>query len=388
MHCSVRRAVSLLLASASMVAQAQYKAEFLEDSKAWGSVVADFNGDGHDDIFVCGHHSEDRVWYWTPAGYKPSEQILEWVDRHDCDAADVDGDGRIDMFCAVGAEKGTGDGPKELWLQGADGLFALAQNHGAEDPYGRGRLPMFMDFNHDGMPDIYLANLSTLRDDGHVNVNHLFINQGNAQFLETPTRATGARGSQCVAKGDINKDGWEDLLVCDEKVEGHVYINDRQGDFEEIFPPVLSGRWTFAKLKDMNGDGRDDLLVIRDKTVFEIWFNTGRAPYFERVGYSDKLPGYGTSLTVGEFNGDGRPDVYLTLKDTACDTTLKDKQPDFIYKSKTRTRGVPTWSRTVLTQQNYTGCGHLADTVDGKKVLLENGQIDDRGPNYILSFGN
>jgi len=34
----------------------------------------------------------------------------------------------------------TGDGPKELWMQGADGFFTLAQNHGAEDPYGRGRL--------------------------------------------------------------------------------------------------------------------------------------------------------------------------------------------------------------------------------------------------------
>ncbi|MEK8029491.1 VCBS repeat-containing protein [Ideonella sp. DXS29W] len=383
MHISVRWAATALLASASMVAQAQYRAEFLEDSKAWGSVVADFNNDGHDDIFVCGHHSEDRVWYWTSTGYKPSEQILEWVDRHDCDAADVDHNGRLDLYCAVGAEKGTGDGPKELWLQGEDGIFTLAQNHGAEDPYGRGRLPIFMDFNHDGFADIYLANLSTTRDDGQANINHMFINQGDGHFVEKPTLATGDRGAQCVAKGDINRDGWDDLVVCHEKVQGHVYVNNQEGDFEEVLPPALRGEWTFAKLRDMNGDGRDDLLLIRDKTVFEIWFNTGRAPYFEKLSFTDKLPGIGTSFTVGEFTGDSRPDVYVTLKDASCDTTLVDKAPDVIYKSKPRGIG---WQRSVLTQQNYAGCGHLADTVDGTKVLLENGQIDDRGPNYVLSF--
>ena len=44
------------------------------------------------------------------------------------------------------------------------------------------------------------------------------------------------------------------------------------------------------------------------------------------------------------------------------------------------------WTRNLLTDQRYGGCGHLADTVDGNKVLLENGQIDDRGPNFVLSF--
>lgn len=380
---TARWAAGALLVAASMAAQAQYKAEFLEDSKAWGSVVADFNNDGHDDIFVCGHHSEDRIWYWTANGYKPSDQIFDWVDRHDCDAADVDLDGRIDLYCAVGAEKGTGDGPKELWMQGADGIFTLAQDHGAEDPFGRGRIPIFMDFNHDGYPDIYLANLATKRDDGQSNVNHLFVNQGGTRFVDTPTRASGERGARCVAKGDINRDGWDDLLVCHEKDQGHVYVNDRQGDFDEIFPPGLSGEWTYAKLRDMNSDGRDDLLVIRNKSTFEIWFNTGKSPYFERIGFSDKLPGVGTSFTVGEFSGDSRLDIYVTLKDVSCDTTLQDKQPDVIYKSKSRGIG---WQRTTLTQQNYSGCGHLADTVDGKKVLLENGQVDDRGPNYVLSF--
>jgi len=373
---------SLWLAAFALPAQAQYKADLLETTKAWGSVVADFNGDGHDDIFVCGHHSEDRVWYWTPSGYQPSNQILDWVDRHDCDAADVDLDGRLDMYCAVGAEKGTGQGPKELWMQGADGIFTKSTDFGAEDPFGRGRLPIFFDFNHDGYPDIYLANLATVRDDGQANINHVFLNQGDKHFVETTTVATGDRGAQCVAKGDINHDGWDDLLVCHEKHAAHLYVNNHQGDFDELFPPAIKGEWTAAKLHDMNGDGRDDLVLITAANQFEIWLNSGKAPYFDKLAFSDKLPAIGTSLTIGDFNADHRPDVYVVLQDIGCRTTLHDKAADIVYQAKPRNG----WQKTQLVQ-DYLGCGHLADTVDGNKVLLENGDIDEKGPNYIISWG-
>lgn len=373
----------VLLAAFSLPAQAQYKADLIETTKAWGSVVADFNRDGHDDIFVTGHHSEDRIWYWSPGGYVPSNQIFDWVDRHDCDAADVNLDGRLDLYCAVGAEKGTGQGPKELWMQGADGVFTQAVDFGAEDPYGRGRWPIFLDFNHDGYPDIYLSNLSTIRDDGQININHLFLNQGGKRFVEATTLATGARGAQCVAKGDVNHDGWDDLLVCHEKGTGHIYINNRKGDFDELSSAAIKGEWTVAKLADMNGDGRDDLVLITSTGQFQIWLNTGKAPYFVRPAFTDTLPAVGRSLTVGDFNADGRPDVYVVLADAACETTLRDKAPDLVYQAKSRNG----WTRTQMTQ-DYEGCGHLADTVDGNKVLLENGGVEYHGPNYVIGWGH
>ena len=36
--------------------------------------------------------------------------------------------------------------------------------------------------------------------------------------------------------------------------------------------------------------------------------------------------------------------------------------------------------------QAYAGCGHLADTVDGDKVLLMNGGVIVVGPNYVLDW--
>jgi hypothetical protein len=36
--------------------------------------------------------------------------------------------------------------------------------------------------------------------------------------------------------------------------------------------------------------------------------------------------------------------------------------------------------------ETYAGCGHRADTLDGDKVLLMNGDIDSVGPSYVIEW--
>ncbi|HJV68660.1 VCBS repeat-containing protein [Ideonella sp.] len=376
-----RIAAGVALAFQSFLVQAQYSAEFIESSKAWGSVVADFNGDGHDDIFITGHDTDDRIWYWTPAGYQPSAQALVWVDRHDCDAADFNRDGRLDLYCAVGADRGQGVGANEVWLQDADGRFNLLLNHGAEDIYGSSRIPMVLDVNHDGYPDIYLTNERRTRADGNLSINRLFVNQGGTGFTELVTAATGERGSACAVKGDIDGDGWDDLIVCDLSGPPHVYLNNRAGDFAELNTVAAAVKWVAAQLADMNGDGRADLVTLAGNKL-QIWFNTGAAPYFVQPGYQNQLTYTGKSLTVGDFNQDGRWDVYVVLMKSGCPSVLSDQAPDLVFQ------GMPSgsWSKIKQPQSAYAGCGHLADTVDGSRVLLMNGGISWRGPNYVLSW--
>lgn len=377
----------LLVAGISMVclnvpAMAQYRAEWLETTKAWGSVVADFNLDGHDDLFVTGHHAEDRIWYWSPTGYVRSEQVFDWVDRHDCDAADVNLDGRPDIYCAIGADRGEGQGTKQLWLQGEDGVFRLSENHGAEDPFGRGRLPIFFDFNGDAYPDLYLTNFPTTRPDGQPNINRVFVNQGGAGFREVITLATGMRGSQCVAKGDVDGDGRDDLLVCYEHGPGHLYLNDRAGDFRELASPALGGEWRDAKLKDVNGDGRVDLVLIHAASnALQVWLNRGTGGFYEAPALEAALPHRAVSLAVADVDRDGRQDIYVVLADSACTSTGRDAAPDLLFKGAAG----GGWVKTQL-KQNYGGCGHLADVVDGHRILLENGDIALRGPSFVLSW--
>jgi hypothetical protein len=384
MHRMNILAAGALAAFLAVPAHAQKRVDFLEFSKSWGKVVADFDRDGHDDLFITGHDSDDRVWYWTPTGYQPGAQSLPWVDRHDCDAADVNGDGLLDMYCAIGAVRGTGLKVNELWLQQANGVFAAATNFGAEDASGRGRHPLFMDLNHDGIPDLYLANEAGVRTDHLPNYNHMYLNsRGATPFAEVVTIATGDIGYGCVAKGDINGDGWDDLLVCGTQSAGHLFVNNHRDNFTELSSPAIGTGWAFAKLVDMNGDGKDDLVALTANSHLQIWLNTGVAPYYATAATFDSpLPGKGTGFAVGDFNGDGTKDIYVVLADPACKTAGPDLAPDVMFK------GVAgSWVASKF-KQAFGGCGHLAATVDGSKVLLENGTPGLKGPNYVIDFGN
>jgi hypothetical protein len=370
-----------LLCAHSLFAFAQYSAQYIETSKAWSSLVADFNNDGHDDIFITGHDEHDRIWYGTESGYVPSAFEFVWVDRHACSAADFNLDGLLDIYCTVGANRGNGMGNNELWIQGAGNVFTKMLGHGAEDPYGRGRYPVFFDFNHDGYPDIYVTNEATIRPDGQVNINHVFVNQAGTGFVEAVTLATGPRGFVCTGKGDVNQDGWEDLVVCHESGPGHVYINNQAGDFTGMVSPALNPRLRDAKLADMNGDGLDDLVLINGVNTLQIWLNTGHAPYFVTPAFERKLVFQSKWLAIGDFNRDGMKDVYVVLQKSDCKTTFQDVAPDVVFEG----RSGPTW--VIKKQpQAYGGCGHMAETVDGSKVLLLNGGVSYRGPNYVIKW--
>lgn len=382
-----RLTTALALAAAACAVHAQKSVDYLETSKAWGALAADFNGDGHDDIFVSGHDSDDRIWYWTPTGYVPANWTLPWVDRHDCIAADVNKDGRLDFFCAIGGEKGYSSAKaNELWIQQANGTFAKAVNTGLEDATGRGRRPVFLDLNHDGWPDVYLTNEATTRTDGLPNWNHMYLNNKDGTFSEVQTIATGKANSMlpgwaCAVKGDVDGDGWDDLLVCYEKGPGHIYLNNHQNDFTALNTPAIGKGWNSAQLVDMNGDGKQDLVVLTTDNHLQVWLNTGVAPYFTTAAFDFTLTARAMWLTVGDFNGDGKPDVYVVLA-SDCNQAGPDNAPDVLFKQVTG----PSWTMSKL-NQSFGGCGYMATTVDGNKVLLENGTQALIGPNFLLGFG-
>jgi len=380
---NLNRIAAALLACWALGAQAQYNATLLETSRMWGMVVADFDNDGHDDIFNCGHDANDRIWYWTAGGYQPSSFVFANSDRHDCDAADVNGDGLLDLFCAVGAQEGHGTGWNELWLQGAGGTFRKSGNFGAEDIYGRGRIPVFFDLDHDGWPDLYLSNQSTPRlTSDQININHVYLNQHNGKFAEVKTVATGENGFRCASKGDIDGDGWDDLLVCNELKNGHLYLNNHANDFTELAAPAISS-WRYAELADMNGDGRVDLVVLPNNNRVQIWLNTGVAPYFTTAALDQQLPNASRGSAVGDFDHNGRTDLYVVLAKVDCLDTLHDAAPDVVFWG----RPGGTWERQTL-PQDYAGCGHLAATVGGDQVLLQNGGTSYEGPAYIIKWGD
>lgn len=122
-----------------------------------------------------------------------------------------------------------------------------------------------IDFNLDGWPDLYLANAGgkpPLQDSG---ANALFRNLAG-QFSNVTSFAGGADHgfSQGVAVGDINEDGFDDLIVLNYG-PNHVWINQGDGTFveqSERWLPADSQWSTSAAIADLDRDGISDLVVV------------------------------------------------------------------------------------------------------------------------------
>ena len=109
----------------------------------------------------------------------------------------------------------------------------VTESSGIARAFGAGLGVAVGDFDGDGWPDIYVANDAT--------PNQLWMNRRDGTFEErgllsgTAFNALGRpEGSMGIALGDADNDGDEDLFVTNVAGESHVlYINDGRGNFED-----------------------------------------------------------------------------------------------------------------------------------------------------------
>jgi len=93
---------------------------------SFSAAVADINGDGWPDLFVSHHWHPANLWLNNQNGtFSPSDvsYFQSITDRHDCHTADFNHDGLKDIFCSVGADRGTGLKSNALYIQQPGGTF-------------------------------------------------------------------------------------------------------------------------------------------------------------------------------------------------------------------------------------------------------------------------
>jgi hypothetical protein len=224
--------------------------------------------------------------------------------------------------------------------------FTLVNGETARKPLPAtmpGGLAVF-DYDGDGNLDIFLPNGGQLPS-GRKAPDKLLRNLGGMKFEDVTAKAglAGKDYSFAAAVGDYDSDGRPDLLVCG--LHGVVlYRNRPDGRFEDVTGRAgidNHGRWTTgAAWFDMDGDGDLDLFIVN----YVVW-NTaterecivnGKAD-FCHPKYYDPLPnalfrnngdgtftdvsdasgiaanpGKGMAVSVADFDGDGRPDVFVT----------------------------------------------------------------------------
>jgi VCBS repeat protein len=278
----------------------------------WSAAVADFNGDSWPDAFVAQHFHASSLWLNNHDGTfrRVDTAYLKAGDRHDCLAADFNSDGRQDIFCSIGTDRGTMLKSDQFYIQQPDQTFsAQAYQWFMSDPAGRGRYSAILDANNDGYPDIF-SGTAALRADGLPSPNRLYLNTRHGSMLDSPSMGLDLDiGSRAAHTVYYNNDGWPDLLVCADVGGLHLFRNDQGRGFTDVSSvlgaPVGASD---AAMADVNHDGRADLITLTSTAVAE---RLQRADGTFAPPSTILKVQSGMTLAMGDVNADHNPDIYV-----------------------------------------------------------------------------
>jgi uncharacterized repeat protein (TIGR01451 family) len=239
------------------------------------------------------------------------------------------------------------------------------------------------DINADGNPDLAVSNAGT---PGKVNV---LLGQGNGNFTEAPSSPeTVGSGPRSVVLADFDSDGDLDLATANDGTgDVTIMLGDGSGDFTAAgtSPEVVGGEPSSITVGDFKGDGKPDLAVtdlMNDGVIIMVGDGTGD---FTVAGTSPESVGVQPiSADASDFNGDGRVDLAVVNQGSGdLDVLLGDGSGDFAPSSTSPEQVDSNPQDVVAADINGDGDPDLATsdfTFNHVTVLLGNGVGDFSEP--------
>lgn len=264
--------------------------EYLYFYNGGGVSIGDINNDGLEDIYFTSNQSSNKLY--LNKGNFIFEDITDragvagtgnW--KTGTSMADVNGDGYLDIFvCGVGNYKRF-NGRNQLFINNGDLTFTERSDEYGLAFQGFSTQSVFFDYDNDGDLDMYLLNHSvhTSRSYGHSRLrlqsdrnagDKLYRNEliptGKTYFKEV-TSLSGIFNSQIayglgIGVSDLNNDGLQDIYVSNDFHENdYLYINKGDGHFKEEISESTGHVSRFSMgsdIADINNDGWPEIITL------------------------------------------------------------------------------------------------------------------------------
>lgn len=253
-----------------------------------GVATGDINNDGLPDLVFTANMKPNKL-YLNLGGFKfkditkDASSMMEgrpdsW--KTGVTMADVNGDGLLDIYICYSGKTDNDTRRNQLFINKGNNKFSEeAKAYGLDDP-GYSTQAAFFDYDNDGDLDMFLLNHNIKKIDNmalanfknetdQLASNKLFRNDDN-HFTDA-SKAAGIVQNPLtfglgIAIADINKDGWADIYVTNDYNEpDYIYINTHDGKFAERSREMVRHMSHFSMgtdIADLNNDGLPDIITL------------------------------------------------------------------------------------------------------------------------------
>ena len=271
--------------------------------------VGDFNGDGKEDLAVAEYGGTGKSAVAVLLGdgtgrFRVSATYPSGVETTGVTVADFNGDGHDDVAVAnnagsvkvfFGTGKGTLRNPTTYRLPGTNPISIAAG-----------------DLNSDGHPDLAVAEAIG----GSVAV---LLNDGTGKFLKPVTYSAGGGEAWDVKIADLRNNGDQDLVVANMSQGMVVLLNQGNGTFGKptVYHPTFFN-WqppNACTVADLNLDGILDVACAAQAEDSYFFYGKGDGTFGNGIAIANTIKNQGGySIASGDFNHDGAPDLAIPIE--------------------------------------------------------------------------
>lgn len=268
--------------------------------------VGDINGDGQEDVYVCGARGQEKHFYIQKNGvFKPynDPEIARFIEFEDTDAHlfDADNDGDLDIYIGSGgnfvAERER-ENQDRLFFNNGKGQFSLINGTLPSNGFNTS-VVISNDYDGDGDLDLFVGSRSTPQKYGFMPRSYIYQNDGKGHFTDvTPSISPQLANIGLVTDAqwaDIDGDKKSELIVVGEWLQPCIFKYEA-GKFNLIKDDNLQdkkGFWYSVSVADLDGDGDQDMvlgnigencyLTDRGEPPLKLWVNDfDDNSYFEK----------------------------------------------------------------------------------------------------------